>query len=66
MTNLLRSYLGLDKEPESKPDPRLEKTVKFTRPTKKEKADSRLEKKSEPEPEPEPDLDEDDEAMPRR
>ena len=41
MTNLLRSYLGLDKEPESepesKPDPRLEKTVEFVRPKKKEK-----------------------------
>jgi len=37
MTNLLRSYLGLDKKPESKPDPRLEKTVEFVRPKKKEK-----------------------------
>ena len=41
MTNLLRSYLGLDKEPEpeSKPDPRLERTAKFARPVKKEKAE---------------------------
>ena len=50
MTNLLRSYLGLDKEPEEepeektqekpKPDHRLLKTSKFVRP-----------KKAEPEPE---------------
>ena len=37
MANLLRSYLGLDKEPEPepKPDPRLERTSKFVRPKKK-------------------------------
>tara|TARA_R100000664_G_C2703590_1_gene103042 strand:+ start:572 stop:745 length:174 start_codon:yes stop_codon:yes gene_type:complete len=44
MPNLLRSYLGLDKEPEPepekkteekpKPDPRLLKTSKFVRPRK--------------------------------
>ena len=35
MTNLLRSYLGFDKEPESKSDPRLEKISKFVRPKKR-------------------------------
>ena len=53
MGNILRSYLGLDKEPEPepekkteekpKPDPKLERTSKFTRPKKGKK--HRLEKK---------------------
>ena len=47
MGNLLRSYLGLDKdpEPEPKPDPKLERTSKFTRPKKGEKGSKRYQPK---------------------
>lgn len=55
MGNLLRSYLGLDKEPEPepekkteekpKPDPKLERTSKFTRPKKGKKGSKRYQPK---------------------
>ena len=51
MTNLLRSYLGLDKEPEKKteekpkPDPRLDKTSKFVRPEMRKKGSKRYQPK---------------------